>query len=179
MKGYEYSEHELKEIDHMARMAIPLPRVVLQKAPLQADFGGVDAVWMINGRCPLQIRCRFDRPAYAPERDISFRETEPAMIRRETYAPLFLVVWLRDEYAVQGKLVDVYRMAERIDPPLEQREVRPNRDGGPGYILVNISELVDTRSLLRNGDRNGWVPFRTGGDVDAQRIIARAGSAAA
>lgn len=173
MRRYEYTDHELMEIEHMARMAIPLPRAVLKKATLQDDFGGVDALYTINGKCPLQIRCRFDRPAYAADMDISLRETEPSMIRRGTYAPLFLVVWLRKGYAVAGKLIDVYRMADGVNPPLEHREVHPNRTP-PGYILVDVSELHDTRSLLRLGDRDGWAAARLGGNEDTLRIVERA-----
>jgi hypothetical protein len=172
MKGrYDYSDHELREIELMTRKAIPLPRVVLKKSTLEADFGGVDATYTVNGKCAIQLRCRFDRPAYAADIDVSFRETEPAMIRAGTYAPLLLVIWLRDGYAVAGKLIDVYRMAGTIDPPLERREVRPNRRGPTGYMLVDVAELHATRSLLRNGDRDGWTASRLGGNEDTLRIV--------
>lgn len=177
MSRYEYTLQVQREIEHMIKQAIP-GRVRITKADLQADFGGIDVVYQINGKCPLQIRVRFDRPHYAADTDVTFRVTEPAMIAADTYAPLMLFVWLRQGWAVAGKLVDVYCMADRIRPPLTARPVIPNGDGGPGFHAVEIAELVKASALLRQGDRDSWAAAVIRGNERTTRLVERAGAPA-
>ena len=80
---YEYSAHEWKEIERAARLAFP-KGTVLQRAPIEDDFGGIDAVYRVNHRCELQIRVRHDRPAYAADKDVAFRTTEPRALTRRS-----------------------------------------------------------------------------------------------
>lgn len=172
MSRYDYSPQVQAEIEHMAKLAIP-GRVRLTKASLPQDFGGIDVVYQVNGKCPLQIRVRFNRPYFAADSDVSYRTTEPAMILADTYAPLHLFVWVRDGWAVAGKLVDVYRMADRIHPALADRPVIPNGDG-TGFHVVEIAELVKVGALLRQGDRDEWAAAVIGGNERTQRLVDQA-----
>jgi hypothetical protein len=177
-RRYGYDERVEAEVERMARDAIPLPRVLLRKASLEEDFGGleedfggVDVHYTVNARCPLQVRVRFDRPANAADIDVTLRETEPRMIEAGTYAPLWLTVWLVKGFAVAGRLVDVYRLAERADPPLLEREAVANRDGGHGFIPIPMAELHSYGALLRVGDREHWVAHPLGGNDRTRRIV--------
>ena len=166
---YEYSTSVQNEIEHMIRRAIPAP-VRLRKATLAEDFGGTDIHYMISATCGIQVRCRFNRPIWAADRDITLRTTEPAMIAAETYAPLILFLWFRDGYAKAGKLVDTYRMGGALDL---QRSSTPNGDGS-SFIVVTIGELVETGSLLRQGDDHGGAAASNpGGNVRTLRIVNR------
>ena len=176
MSGYDYSEQVLREVERMARLALP-NGTVLKRATLEEDFGGVDGQLIANYHCPIQFRCRFNRPAYAADSDVTFRETEPAMMAASTYAPLALFLWFRDGYAEAGKLVDVYRMNGEIEPPFLFREVHPNRDGGRGFYVVTIAELHTTRALLMQGGRDRWAPARLGGERDTVAILRKAAAA--
>lgn len=173
MSRYEYGDQTIREVERMARLALP-HGTVIQRATLEEDFGGVDGQLIANYHCPIQFRCRFNRPAYAADSDITFRDTEPMMMIRRTYAPLALFLWFRGGYAEAGKLVDVYRMDERLNPPLCLREVNPNRDGGPGFHVVTVSELHETGALLMLGGRDRWAPARLGGERDTVAILQRA-----
>lgn len=170
---YEYSDAVRDEVEHMVRLAIPAP-VRLTAATRPEDFGGVDLHYALTANCDLQIRCRFDRPPTAPDDDVTFRTTEPAMIEAGTYAPLMLFVWFRNGRAVAGKLVDVYGMAVRLDPPLADRDPMPDPRGeNAGFVVVTIAELVDAKALLRQGDARSWAPAVLGGDVRTRRILDR------
>jgi hypothetical protein len=87
-----------------------------------------------------------------------------------TYAPLILFVWLTDGFAKAGKLVDVYRLYHNAEPPLEERERNDNHDG-TSWLPVGIDELHNTRSLLRQGDRDDWAAAALGGNQRTKRII--------
>jgi hypothetical protein len=166
---YGYDEATRREIEHMIRLAIPAP-IRLKTADLPADFGGVDLRYTVNGTCDLQVRSRFNRPIWAADSDVTLRTTEPPMIARGTYAPMMLFTWFRDGYAKAGKLVDVYRMAERVDPPLHERQAIPNGDG-TGFIVVTIPELVSAGALLRQGDHHEWAAACLGANERTRRII--------
>lgn len=168
---YEYSAHVWGEIERTARLAFP-SGTVLQRASHAEDLGGVDAVYRVNHRCELQIRVRHNRPAYAADEDVAFRTTEPAMIADGTYAPLAFFLWMVDGYVQAGKLIDVYRMAEKIDPPLPAREPKAGPDGGQFY-LVTIDELHKCRALLMQGGRDKWAAARLGGERDVLRLLTR------
>jgi len=155
----------------MARLAMP-HGTRLEFADLKSDLGGIDATLLCNYRCPLQVRTRMNRPIYAADVDVTFRSTEPAMMKAVTYAPLALFLWFRAGWAEAGKLVDVYRMYEHLTPPLAERERRPNRDG-TSYMLVRIGELHDAQALLRQGGRDNWAAAHLGGDIATQRILDR------
>jgi hypothetical protein len=167
---YGYTEQEWAEIEHMARLAIP-GRAVLQRATLPEDFGGVDIHFKVDYHCDLQIRLRKNRPAYAADRDVTFRDTEWRPIQQGTYAPLMLFIWLTKGFAVAGKLIDIYRMDEEITPPLRERESTPNSGDETGWVAVEIVELVRARALLRQGDRNEWAAAALGGNERTRRII--------
>src|SRR4029077_4338429 len=168
---YSYDEHTWLEIERMARLALPHGSI-LQRATLQDDFGAADAHYTVTHRCKLQLRARFNRPAYAADMDVSWRVTEPAMIAKRTYAPLALFIWLRKGYAEAGKRVDVYRMADRINPPLADRPVEDYGSHGC-FHLVTIAELHEAGALLMLGGRDRWAPARLGGERDTVRILER------
>lgn len=111
-------------------------------ASLADDLGGIDAVYRVNHRCELQIRVRHDRPPYADDEDVAFRTTEPAMIDAGTYAALAFFLWMVNGYVEAGKLIDVYRMAERIDPPLRAREPKAGPDGQARATLPAVFEMA-------------------------------------
>jgi hypothetical protein len=173
-RRYGYNDHTWAEIHRMARLALPHGST-LKRATLREDFGGVDAHYMVNQCCPMQVRARFNRPIGAADIDVSWRETEPAMIAANTYAPLALFVWFMDDYAEAGKLIDVYRMAAEADPPLDRRPVRRTRNGN--FLTVTIAELHDIGALLMLGGRDRWAPARLGGERDTTRILAKARAA--
>jgi hypothetical protein len=167
---YAYSEAVQREVERAIRDAIP-GRVRLERASLGDDLGGVDLHYRINGACDLQVRCRFDRPAYAADCDVTFRDTEPRMIANRTYAPLMLFLWFRGDYYEAGKLVDVYRMHDRLEPPLADRSFRENSNGDHAWCAVTISELHDAGALLRQGGRDGWAAACLQGNERVHRII--------
>jgi hypothetical protein len=170
--GYEYADWVVREVERAIRDAIPLPRISLKKASLEDDFGGVDFRYTVNQSCDVQVRCRFNRPAYAADTDVTFRHTEPAMIEARTYAPLMMFLWLRDQRAVAGRLVDVYRMAANIAPSLAQRQWIQNRRGTRTYFTtVDMAELHASKALLRIGDDDHWVAARLNGNTDTLRIL--------
>ena len=175
--NFQYDPDEWREIEHATRLAMP-HGTILQKATLNADFGGIDATMMCNYRCPLQIRTRKNRPRQAPDIDVTFRSTEPRMMAKHTYAPLMLFLWMWDGYVEAGKLVDVYRMYDHVRPPLEQRERIGNGDG-TSFLCVTIGELHDAGALLRQGGRDNWAAAHLGGDMATQRILAKDWTAAA
>jgi len=156
LSRFQYSAQEWAEIEGMLRKALP-PRTRLRRPTAGEDYGGIDGHWAMAGRCPVAIRIRRNRPGYAPFRDITFRDTEPARIAAGTYAPLELVLWFERGLAIAGKLIDVYPLAERADPPLHARPVRRNRDG-TGFLIVEDYELVRAHALLFQGDRDGFSP---------------------
>lgn len=170
MTKYDYDTDVRHEIERAVRAAIPLPRVNLTRASLADDFGGIDAVYTVNQSCKLQLRCRFNRPAYAADSDVTFRTTEWRMIAADTYAPLMLFLWLRAGHVVAGRLVDVYRMADRITPTLKERPPTSNGDG-TSFVVVTIAELQAAGALLRMGDDDHWIAGCLGGNVRTLRII--------
>ena len=165
---YEYSASVQAEIEHMVRRAIPAP-VRLRKATLAEDFGGTDIHYMLNATCALQVRCRFNRPIWAADKDVTLRTTEPPMIAARTYAPLILFLWFREGYAKAGKLVDTYQMAGKLDL---ERPSTPNGDGS-SFIVITIGELVESSSLLRQGDDHDWAAACLGGNQRTLRILNR------
>lgn len=169
MPDYAYDDQTQREVGQMLRDALPGGTVL--KAGLQEDFGGVDVHYVANYHCPIQVRCRFNRPAYAADIDVSFRSTEPTMIVEGTYAPLMLFLWFRDGYVQAGKLVDVYRMHDRISPMLAARPMQANGDG-TAFCTVSIAELHEAGALLRNGGRDGWATSRLGGMRRVEQIMA-------
>jgi hypothetical protein len=169
---YTYDARTWDEVERMCRDALP-GGSVLKPATLAEDFGGIDATYSVNHRCALQIRTRHNRPAWASDSDITFRDTEPAMIAAGTYAPLLLFCWLRGGFGVAGKLIDIYRMAERVDPPLHARLVRRNFNGNHGFLTVTIAELHTAGALLRQGDRDSWATATLGGQQRLERILNR------
>jgi hypothetical protein len=171
--AYQYDPLTKMEVERMARLALP-DNTKIKPATLLQDFGGIDGhLYRVAGHCPLQVRVRKDRPYGSADKDITFRTTEQKMIREHTYAPLALFVWLQKGYAVAGKLIDVYRMADHIDPPLNDRAPIPNFDGVTAFVCVEIYELVKAGALLRQGDRDSWATARADGLKDLERILAR------
>lgn len=170
--NYHYDQHVYAELELVIQAAIP-QTTRLRLASKEQDVGGIDATYEIDAtQCPLQIRVRFNRPHDAADVDVTLRETEPRMIERKTYAPLFLVVWFEQGYPVAGRLVDVYRMANHAIPRLHERPLTPNKDRRHGFLGVPIWELVRYGSLLRIGDRSrNWVDARYRGADIARGIV--------
>jgi hypothetical protein len=160
----------------MLRDALPMGTRI-QRATRAQDCGGIDYEYRANYRVPVQVRTRKDRPPFAPDKDITFRTTEPHMIAQATYAPLMLFVWMEKGYAIAGKLVDVYHMAMRISPPLAERPIINNGDG-TGFVTVSIGELHDAQALLRQGDRRSWATAVLGGQKRLERILSTWGLSA-
>lgn len=170
MNYYDYSPDVIEQINRTLRDALPSGTVI--KAPLQADYGGVDYTFTANHRVPVAVRCRFDRPHNAQDKDVTFRSTEPAMIRAGTYAPLELFAWFKQHRLIAGRVVDVYRMATHINPPLGERPVISNGDG-TGFIVVTMGALHDADALLRIGDpQGGWATACIGGMRRIEHIFA-------
>ena len=169
MNRYDYSPDVIEQLARTLRYALPSGTPI--KAPLEADFGGVDYTFTASYRVPVAVRCRFDRPYNAQDRDVTFRSTEPARITAGTYAPLELFAWFQHHRLIAGRVVDIYRMAERVRPPLSAREVIGNSDG-TGFIVVSMGELVDADALLRTGDpQGGWGTACTGGMRRIEHIL--------
>jgi len=167
---YDYSPDVIEQLGSTLRYALPSGTAV--KAPLEADFGGVDYTFTASYRVPVAVRCRFDRPYNAQDKDVTFRSTEPAMIAAGTYAPLELFAWFQKHRLIAGRIVDIYRMAGRVRPSLDERAVTGNGDG-TGFIVVRMGELVDADALLRTGDpQGGWGTACTGGMRRIEHILA-------
>jgi hypothetical protein len=90
-----------------------------------------------------------------------------------TYAPLVLFVWTVGGFAKAGKLIDTYRLYHSAEPPLEERESKPNVDDNTSWFPVGIDELHRTQALLRQGDRDDWAAAARGGNERTKRIIAK------
>jgi hypothetical protein len=167
---YDYDDHTWAEVEHMLRKALP-SNSRLVRSDLADDFAGVDATYIVDGKTPVALRVRYDRPAYASDSDITFRTTEPPKIAAGTYAPLVLFVWTKGGFAVAGKLVDVYRLFHSVTEPLEERTSYPNHGDNTRWFPVPIEELVATKSLLRQGDRDDWAAAVLGGNERTKWLI--------
>src|SRR5262245_29475088 len=146
--NFQYEPWVYREIERCMRLGMVRPGIPLKLATKQEDVGGIDATYIVNHHVPLQIRARFDRPEYAADSDVTFRTTEPRMIAAGTYAKMALFVWFRGNHIVAAKLIDVYAMAEHIDPPLAKRPMTPNGDG-TGFHSVTIAELLQASARPR------------------------------
>jgi len=166
MSKYEYPPHIEAQVSRMVR-AFFSRGTRIERTAREADLAGVDYVYRVNQRCPLGVRCRFDRPIYASRTDVTWRSTEPRKMRAGTYAPLALFFWFQKEILVTGRGLDVYRMQARID--WTPRAVHPNGDG-TGWIEVTIPELREWGALLRSCDRDHWITEAEA--IDADRRIA-------
>ncbi len=145
----------------------------LQQVDVGRDFAGVDFLFTINECCPLAVRARYDRPPDAHNVDVTFRSTERLKIRAKTYAPLMFYVWFVKGEFIYGRLIDVYTLAENVDPPLDAFDARPliyNSDG-TAFFTVTIEELRKANAQLRHGDCNGYVTEAMGGEQRLRRIL--------
>jgi hypothetical protein len=169
MTSYVYEPWQAEEIQRVVRsmLAVHIP---LKRAPLHEDFGGVDVHYIVNHAVGLQVRSRFNRPAYAADYDITFRSTEAPMMAKATYAPLAVFFWFQNHHIVAGRLVDVYRMRDRLTPPLLARPHCENGDG-TAFQVVTIAELQDSSALLKIYDGNVWATATLGGDARLYRIV--------
>src|SRR5258707_4281074 len=86
MSPYDYSPDVVEQLSHTLRYALPSGTVI--KAPLEADFGGVDYTVTASYPGPFAVRCRFDPPYNAQDKDLTVRSTEPSVVAARTYAPL-------------------------------------------------------------------------------------------
>lgn len=171
MTKYEYEDFVYAELARVLKGLFP-PRTPLQRASRERDLAGIDAEYLVNDCCPLALRVRFNRPAWAADADITFRTTEPRMIADQTYADLAVFAWFTGHQCVAAKLIDVYRMAERLEPPLTERPPFQNRDG-TRFVFVEIAELHQTHSLLRLYDGHVWATAMLGGEVRLNQILAK------
>ena len=144
----------------------------ITRAAIAEDVRGIDYHYVVNDSCPVAVRVRYDRPVGSADVDITFRSTEPAMMRANTYAPLALFLWLVKGEFVKGRLVDVYRLFERADPPLTKRPLCGNGDG-TRFLAVTIDELrhKDMEANLRTGTLQAWIAECLGGDQRTRRIL--------
>lgn len=142
----------------------------IERTNLKSDFAGVDYVYMVNHHCPVAVRHRPDRPAFAARIDITLRDTEPAKIAAGTYAPIAIFVWTRQGLGVAGRGIDVYRMHEQVTPPLKERIITPNGDGS-GFLTVGMDELDRIDAILRIGDRDTWVSVPLDADRRIKHIV--------
>jgi hypothetical protein len=85
-----------------------------------------------------------------------------------------MFLWLRNNYAVHGLIMDVYRLVDGLDPPLDD----PSRLGPNGeFYVVTHAEAHVRGAILMQGGRGGWAPARTGGERDLIRILKKAKAA--
>jgi len=168
--NYHYDDWVYREIERCMRIGMLPPGISLKLATKQEDVGGIDATYVVNHKVPLQIRARFDRPAYAADCDITFRTTEPAMMDKRTYAPLALFVWFVGNHIAAAKLIDIYRMAESIQPKLGDRPAIPNGDG-TAFHSVTIPELLQASAWLRNFDGETWNTPSLGGQMRLNMML--------
>jgi len=163
---YRYS----RSLDAMVREQVSLAlESMFHLAPtdVATDKQGQDYHYQVNHCCPLAVRCRFDRPVDAPDVDVTFRHTEPAMILRGTYAPLALFLWFQSGVCVAGRLVDVYAM-----PSLLEREITWNvPPDKTGFVTVTFDELRAERALLRVGDGRHYGNEYLGALAALRRIL--------
>lgn len=171
MPEHHYSDVILRELSRCIR-GLFTTGISLTLATRDEDVRGVDLHYKVDHALDLQVRCRFDRPAYASDSDVTFRDTEPAMIAAQTYAPVALFAWFSHERIVAAKLIDIYRMAAKITPPLRERIAYPNRDGGHGFHVVEIGELHNARALLKMFDGSNWNTPILGGEARLNQILA-------
>lgn len=169
MTQYDYPPWAEAEINRVIRNALTVGET-LKRVSLEDDLGGIDAQYVIQQTCPLAVRARFNRPAWAADIDVTFRTTEPRMIRNRTYAPIAFFAWFLDQRIVAAKIIDIYRMAETIAPSLEERLSVAN-DDGTAFLCVEIAELHKAKALLRLYDGNHWTTQVLGGELRLQRII--------
>ena len=159
-----------RSLDAMIREQVSLAlESMFHLAPtdVPTDKQGQDYLYTVNRCCPLAVRCRFDRPVDAPDVDVTFRNTEPTMILRGTYAPLALFLWFQSGVCVAGRLVDVYAM-----PSLLDREITWNvPPDHTGFVAVTIDELKAERALLRSGDGRHYVNEYLGALQSLRRIL--------
>ena len=172
--NYEYDPETKKELERVTRKAFP-PGISLKCVPLDEDFGGVDARYVVHHDCPLAFRVRRNRPAYASDEDITWRHTEPAMMKAGTYAPIAIFYWFNGLHIVAGWMVDVYHMVGKIDPPLGERPLTSNGDH-TAFLTVSIGELHDGRALLKRWDGDTWSIQVLGGEARLLRILDLFGS---
>jgi hypothetical protein len=170
MPDYLYPEPIKAEIRRCLRGLIP-PDLPLKEASLAEDLTGTDVHWVVNQTMPLAVRARFNRPAYASDSDVTFRATEPAMIAAGTYAPLAVFMWFIEGKVVAAKAIDVYRMHEKLVPPLQDRFMYSNGDG-TAFCAITIAELHTARALLRQYDGQVWATAILGGEQQLNRILA-------
>jgi len=166
---YGYETWQQEEITRVIR-GLFQPGVSLKPATLAEDFGGTDCHYIVNNSCPLQLRARFNRPAFAADSDVTFRVTEPAMMLAGTYAPLALFVWFHAHHIVAGRLIDIYRLFN-LQPWIEDRPLIPNKDGSRPFYQVTIGELHNIGALLRIYDGNVWATATLGGEARLNTIL--------
>lgn len=176
---FDYSPTIKREIERVLRHGVFAVGTPLRPVSQQDDFGGIDALYVVEQYCPLQLRCRFNRPYGACDADVTFRETEPAMMLNGTYAPLAVFFWFnQDDRIIAGRIVDVERMIAGLaakGEPLNAADRRQsNFDGGPGFYCVGIGELHDARALLKTFDGDHWATETAGGQMRIRQILAAA-----
>lgn len=170
--------HYPKSVEAQIReqVALAMPTFKLTPTDQQTDFHGVDYFYELNNCTPLAVRCRFNRPLYAPEADITFRHAELPRIALGSYAALDLVLWFRRGQVVAGKAFDIPTLNKYARPPLVEREITWNPPRKPGdvtgFITVTIDETRKCRALLMEGDGRHYHKSWDGAYARIQRIIA-------
>ena len=169
--AFQYDPWIQEEVTRVLRGMFP-SSFALAPATEREDFGGIDMRYMVGEtNCPLQVRCRRDRPAGSEDCDITLRHTEPSMITAHTYAPFMAFFWFVNHHIIAGRLIDVYRMADHLDPPLDDRDCIANFDGRTGFVCVTIPELCQVQALLRIYDGTHWATSVHRGDERIHEIM--------
>ena len=167
--NYQYDARITDAIQRCTRELFP-PGTPLRRASLPEDYRGTDFHYTVDHRVPLQVRARFNRPAYAADSDITFRTTEPRMMAAHQYAPLALFCWFKDDHIVAAKLIDIYRMVDALAPGVAARPPTRNADG-TGFHVVEMIELIAIGAVLRFFDGHHWATQMLGGEMRMYRII--------
>jgi hypothetical protein len=166
--AFHYSDDIQKKL-YWCVKSLLAPGARIKRATLQDDFGGIDGTFIANSKLPIQFRCRFNRPAYAADSDITFRHTEPDMIHARTYAPISVYCWFVDNDLKAARCVDIYRMARQLNPTFKERVWYTNGDG-TRFCTVEIGELFKYGALLKLFDGHNWATGNLSGQVRLDRI---------
>lgn len=167
MSRYTYTPEVRRQIEAMLKQALSIVAVRIKLADLTEDYGGVDVHYLLND-VPCQVRARFDRPPNAHTVDITFRNTEPAMIVDGTYAPLMLYAWFWRGDAKHGHLIDPY--AVQNHRRINSYDLNDCGERGRFYA-VPMGDVLEGKAWLRTGGPEGWTTMCTGGLQRVQRML--------
>ena len=171
--NYRYSRSREAVIREQVSLALQ-SMFHLAATDTATDWQGQDYLYMVNRTCPLQLRCRDNRPVAAPDIDVTFRHTEPAMMAAGTYAPLALFLWFQSGVCVAGRLIDPYKLPSLAAYPITWNKPEwPGDTRRRGFVSVPMAELQACRALLRRGDGRNYQNEFLGALEATRRILDR------